>query len=415
MGIFSRFRKKKEKSYAFEMEKTIAEAQEARRDKASGAPFADQREKLLPLEAVDVRDEKQRKDYLEVCCDLLIASDREIEKQRKEYQQINDCLADIHEIMELPEDIRGNIGLMATESNRLVNQRRQSQEMGKNRLPEQKYLRYSQYRDEMPKLLQKLEQEEQYFNEVRSDLQHLEGEKAVISFQRKSLTKQRANLKGLTYILAITLLVIFLILFAMKIVWKMDIILGYLMTIVVVAGAAAYTFLRLQRNNKERAVAGQQMNRVITLINKVKIKYVNAKNTIDYMYGKFGVNSSHELRFEWEQYQQMKRDQEAFSRYGKELADLEDDLAEMLKAYPIRKIDLWVRRTDILVDAGKMKQEKKLLEKQRKQVQESMEYNVDTRQEARERIEALVSKYPEYAAEVIALIEKVDNEAEKSG
>lgn len=411
MGIFNRFRKKTEKKtrYEYEMEALIAKNREKReQEEAAQKDSQKQDTGLLKLEYIDVRDEAQRLEYLQACCDLMVASDEELENQKKEYQQVNDCLADIQEFLNLPEDVQDSIGILCDEAVRLSGQRKQSLEFGKNRLPEDKYLRFSQYREEMPKTLRKLEEEERYFAEIKSDLQKLEGEKAVLSFQKKSLTKQRANLRGLSYILIITLLLVFLVLFALKVVFEKDIYAGYLLSVAAVAIAAGFTFFYLQKNHKDKTKAARQMNRLITLLNKVKIKYVNSKNAIDYIYEKFGVNSSHELRFEWEEYQQMKRDQEAFSRYGRELAELEEDLTEMLSVYPIRKIDLWVRRCDILIDEKKMQQERKLLEKQRKQIQENMAYNTDTRQEAKEAIEAMVKKYPEYGPEILEFVEAVD-------
>lgn len=410
MGIFSRFRKKKKAAYEYEMETLIAKNREMREQEgASGEKSREKDMGPLKLEYMDLKDKDQRQEYVQACCDLIVSADNEIENQKKEYQQINDCLADIQEFLNLPEDVRSSIGILCDEADRLSKQRKQSQALGKNRLPEKKYLRFSQYREEMPKTLRKLEEEERHFAEIKSDLQKLEGERAVITFQKKSLTKQRANLRGLSYILVIAVLLVFLILFALHVVFERDIYAGYLLAVAVVAIAAGGTFFYLQKNHKDKTKAARQMNRLITLLNKVKIKYVNSKNTIDYIYNKFEVNSSHELRFEWEEYQQMKRDQEAFSRYGRELAELEEDLAEMLGAYPIRKIDLWVRRCDILVDERKMKQERELLEKQRKQLQESMAYNVDTRQGAKEAIEAMIKQYPEYALEVLELVERAES------
>ncbi len=409
MGIFSRFRKKKEKS-EFEMEERIAKEQAERREGEGEEGVFFGKEALPSLEDVDIRDENQREEYLQSCCDLMLTADQEIEKQKKEYQQINDCLADIHELSALPEDIHNSIALLADEAERLVNIRKQSQQLGKNRMSEQKYLRFSKYRDEMPKTLQRLEAEEQYFSEVKSDLQNLEGEKAVLTFQRKSLSKQRSNLRGFCYILVISLLLVFLIMYAMKIVWNSDVAAGYLVTVFVVAAAAVYIFIKIQRNHKERALTGKQINRVIELLNKVKIKYVNSKNAIDAVYKRFDVNSSHELRYDWEQYQQIKREEEAFSRCGRELAELDEDLLEMLKAYPIRKAELWAKRTDVLLDPEKMEQERLILEKQRKQIQESMEHHADNRQMARDRIEEMVKKYPEYGREILEFIDMVDKE-----
>ncbi len=413
MGIFSMFRKKKEKKarYEYEMEALIAKNKKKREQEKESALDAGPVRRdsgLIKLEEINIKDERQREEYIQSCCELMVSSDEEIEKQKKEYQQVNDCLADIQELMNLPEEVQGSISILCDEADRLSRQRKQSFELGRNRLPENKYLRFSQYREEMPKTLQKLEEEERHFAEIKSDLQKLEGERAVISYHRKSLTKQRANLRGLSYILIIILLLAFLILFALKVVFEKDIYAGYLLSVTAVALAAGGMFFYLQKNNKDKTTAVRQMNRLITLLNKVKIKYVNSKNAIDYIYKKFEVNSSHELRFEWEEYQQMKRDQETFMRYGRELAELEEDLAEMLSVYPIRKIDLWVRRYDILFNAVKMEQEREILEKQREQLQESMAYNADNRQEAKEALETLVRSYPEYGREVLDFVERVD-------
>ena len=410
MGIFSRFRKKEKKTaYEYEMEAVIAKNQEKQKqEKPSGGEPQKKDTRLMKLEKVDLRDEGQRQEYIQACCDLIMSSDKEIENQKKEYQQINDCLADIQEFLNLPEDVRSSIGILCNEADRLSKQRKQSQAMGKNRLPENKYLRYSQYQEEMPKTLRNLEEEERHFAEIKSDLQKLEGERAVITFQKKSLTKQRANLRGLSYILVICLLLIFLILFALKVVFEKDIYAGYLLSVAIVAIATGFTFFYLQKNHKDKTTAARQMNRLITLLNKVKIKYVNSKNAIDYIYEKFEVNSSHELRFEWEEYQQMKRDQETFSRYGRELAELEEDLAEMLGVYSIRKIDLWVRRCDILVDENKMLQEKELLEKQRKKLKDGMAYNIDTRRGAKGVLKKMIKKYPEYIPEVLEFVERTE-------
>ena len=410
MGIFSKLRKKKKRAdYEYDMETVIAKNQEMRKQEGTSEKKTQEKDTgLFGLESIDLKDEEQRQEYVQACCDLIVSADKEIENQKKEYQQINDCLADIQEFINLPEDVRGSIGILCDEATRLSKQRKQSLDLGKNRLPENKYLRFSQYREEMPKTLRKLEEEERHFAEIKSDLQKLEGERAVITFQKRSLTKQRANLRGLSYILIIVVLLVFLILFALHVVFERDIYAGYLLAVAVIAIAAGFTFFYLQKNHRDKSKAARQMNRLITLLNKVKIKYVNSKNTIDYIYEKFEVNSSHELRFEWEEYQQMKRDQEAFSRYGRELAELEEDLTEMLSVYPIRKIDLWVRRCDILIDEGKMLQEKELLEKQRKQLQESMAYNAKTRQGAKEALEEMVRKYQEYASEVLELVERAE-------
>lgn len=415
MGIFDRiFKRRKKAQYDFYLDDVISKSREVREMAQKQIEWEEKIEKIsrftIQLAEMDIDDKTEREEYLRACCEQMVSADAEIENQKQEYQQVNDCIADIQQFMDLPEDNKNSISILCKEVERLSNLRRQSFALGKNRLPEDKYLKYEQYREEMPRSIRKLEQEEKHFSEIKSDMQKLEGERAVLTFQKKSLLKQRANLRGLCYLTVIGLILFFAILFALKVIFEKDVYGGYMLMVIFIALAAGSLFFYLQKNNKDKADAARQMNRLITLLNRVKIKYVISKNAIDYVYSKFQVNSSHELRYEWEQYQQMKRDQEAVSRCGVELAQVEEDLSRLLSLYPIRKVDLWVRRSDILVDEKKLKQEMVVLEKQRKQLQESMSYNAETRQEAKNAIEEMLKKYPKYGQEILEFVEMVDKE-----
>lgn len=404
MGLFSRFGKKKKKTT--EEKELMFEFKEALKEEES-------RENRLPEpDEVAVHNEKERQEYVKLCCQWMLDADRELEQQKKEYRKVNDCLADIQEISRLPEDISSNIFVLAQEISSLMTSRKQYREGEKDRLQDEKYLKFRQFEEEMPKTLKKLEENEQFLSEIKSDLQQLEGEKAVIVYQRKTLSRERGNLRGLGYILVITLIICLLLLFVLKKVFSMDIQAGFYLSMVMVAAVSAYIFFRNNRNVKEKKTAERQMSRVIALSNKVKIKYVNTSNTIEYLYKKFGVNSSHELRFEWEQYREMRRKQEEFSKAGAELAFAQESLLKMLKEYPLRNPDLWVRRADILVDEVRLASESAALENQRAIIQKNMEYNVANRQQACERIEKLVKVCPEYSQEILKLVDSVDTNAE---
>lgn len=404
MGFFDRFRKKKK--YAVEQEPLFKTMENSRAEKKFSTG------NIPGTGSIDIHNKDEREEYVKLCCQWMVDADRELEAQKKEYQKVNDCLADIQEISSLPENISSNIFVLAQEINSLMTSRKQYQESGRNRLQDEKYLKFRQFEEDMPKTLRKLETNEQYLTEIKADLQQLEGEKAVLSFQKKTLAKERGNLKGLCYILAITLIICILMLYALKNIFSMDIQAGYYLAIVVVAAVSAYIFFRNNRNVKEKKSAERQLNRVIELSNKIKIKYVNTQNMIEYMYKKFGVNSSHELRFEWERYQEMRKSQEEFSRYGVELAFAQENLLKMLQEYPLRNPDLWVRRADILVDKERLNLEIKALENQRAIIQKNMEFNADNRQEACDSIEKLIKEYPQYSKEILKLVEGVDRNPE---
>ncbi len=396
MGFFDIFRKKKKQE---EVE-------------FGGVSYLSEKEteenSLSEMIGINIHNKEERDNYIRNCCQCMTEANAELEVQKKEYQRVNDCLADIHELNNLPENMSDNLFLLAKEIHRLMSYRKEYQDNGKNRLSEEKYLKYRQFEEDMPKTLRKLEESEKYLGEIKSDLQQLEGERAVISYQKKSLSKERGNLRGISYILAITLTICVLLLFAMSSIWGMETQAGFYLVVLVTAIIAVYIFIKYSANVKEKQISERQMGKAITLLNKVKIKYVNTQNTIEYIHRKFGVNSSHELRFEWEQYQKMRREQEAFSRHGVELAYVQESFAKMLEGYPLRNPELWVKRADILVDEERLRQEIAVLENQRNIIQKNMEYNSRNLQNGKDSIERMIRTYPQYSKEILALVEDID-------
>ena len=68
------------------------------------------------------------------------------------------------------------------------------------------------------------------------------------------------------------------------------------------------------------------LNRANVLLNKVKIKFVNTTNALDYSYEKYGVNSSLEMRHIWEKYSYEKEKERRYRKNSQLLAGYEDNL-----------------------------------------------------------------------------------------
>ena len=63
----------------------------------------------------------------------------------------------------------------------------------------------------------------------------------------------------------------------------------------------------------EIAQAERSQNRAIVLQNKVKIKYVNMENAVEYAREKYHVNSAAEFKEQWEYYLEAVEEREKFS------------------------------------------------------------------------------------------------------
>ena len=103
----------------------------------------------------------------------------------------------------------------------------------------------------------------------------------------------------------------------------MDTKMGYLITAGVSAVAITLIYVKHMDARKELRRVETGINKIILLQNKVKIRYVNNTNLLEYLYMKYGVNSSKELTEMWETYKVEKEEREKFRR-----AELDLDYSE---------------------------------------------------------------------------------------
>ena len=71
---------------------------------------------------------------------------------------------------------------------------------------------------------------------------------------------------------------------------------------------AAYVFLRYQSCSREIRKADLNRNNAIAMENRVKIKYINIKNAVDYSCEKYHVRNSKELNYVYELYMEAVRE-----------------------------------------------------------------------------------------------------------
>jgi len=84
----------------------------------------------------------------------------------------------------------------------------------------------------------------------------------------------------------------------------MDTTWGYFVAVLAGAIAVTVTYVKYMDSQKELRKMQKAMSRLVQLQNKVKIRYVNNTNLMDYLRLKYHTNTSQELEKKWEFYQQ---------------------------------------------------------------------------------------------------------------
>lgn len=244
----------------------------------------------------------------------------------------------------------------------------------------------------MASAIQNLQANEMYQAAIKRDMQYLEGEKMEWIYYRQELSNEQGLLRRLACALFGVLLMLMTVILVLQVGFDMET--KYLFMLLVAAGAVggAAILIRMQNNTSGMKKAEVNTNRAITLLNKVKIKYVNATNAVDYACEKFHVNNSYELNYIWEQYMEAKRERDKFDAIVNDLDYFRGKMMRMLKKYSFYDAKVWITQPQALTDKREMVEIKHNLVERRQKLRNRMEYQMDVVLEQKEEIEDLMKK-----------------------
>ena len=150
-------------------------------------------------------------------------------------------------------------------------------------------------------------------------------------------------------------------------------------------------------------------NKLILLQNKVKIRYVNNVNLLDYMYLKYGVESAAKLQKLWDLYQAEKEDRRQYAEAAAKLEYHKKQLVELLSRYRVKDPERWVLQPGALVDSREMIEIRHGLIVRRQALRKQLEYNQTLAGNAKQEVLDIAVQYPQYAAEIKDMVEKAEN------
>ena len=141
-------------------------------------------------------------------------------------------------------------------------------------------------------------------------------------------------------------------------------------------------------------------NRAISLMNKVKIKYVNNTSTLEYLYEKYHVNSLRELEYLYDQYLIMVDEIRKYQRTTGDLRENTEALSKLLYAHGVKDPDIWTKQSLALIDPREMVEVKHSLNVRRQKLRDQIAYNEQLRLEGLKGIRELLKTNPELRDDV---------------
>lgn len=359
-------------------------------------------------ERVDFTNREVREAFVRNCLEKMKDATKELENLNFEYNTVTSYLKDMEEIEALPEEEAEELKSCAKRVELLQNSR--DDYMGrKRRMSDSRYQQIERMLDEIEEGCSRLKEAEAYQDLIKKDLNRLEGEKHAYYYRKNELTSAIADTRGMAVICVTALGLCFALLLGLQFLLEMDTKVGYLITAGVAALAITLIYVKHTEAKRDLQRVELSINKIILLQNRVKIRYVNNTNLLDYLYLKYDVTSAEELEKAWNLYFQEKEEREKCRRAEIDLDYTQQELIKILRRYQIKDPAIWLHQTEAILDRKEMVEIRHGLIIRRQSLRRRMDYNKDmVAGGAQKEIKELVNRYPQYGKEILETVEKYE-------
>ena len=356
---------------------------------------------------VDFEKEEERTRYITNCLEQMAEASKEINLLTGEYSLVTAYLTDIDEIEALPDEERDKINRVAGQL-AVLDREREKYRDRKDRMSDSEYYQIRKQENEIAEGIEKLKKEEHYYSLVKHDLKRLDAERHAYEFRREELENMLTNLRGMAVIFISACAICILLLLIMQFGFGMNTMVGYFLAIMVTAVSITVLALKHIEANKEIQKLDLSINKLIQLQNKVKIRYVNSRNLLDYLYMKYNTTGSKKLEKMWERFQQEKEERMAYAQVWSKTEYYQKELVDIMSRYRVTDPDRWVNQAGALLDKREMVELRHELILRRQSLRKNLDYNQDVALAARNEIMNVAESFPAYAQEILDMVRRYD-------
>ena len=354
---------------------------------------------------IDFRDEEQRSRYIITCLEQIAEASKEMELLTGEYSLVTSYLTDMEEIEVLPEEEREEINRIASKLAALERERARYRDR-KNRMRDSEYYQIRKQENEIEEGICKLQQTEKQAALIKQDLKRLDREHHAFVFRRNELEGMLVNFRGMAVIFLVALVICLLMLGVLQFCFEMNTYVGYFIAVAAAAIAITVLCVKYIDTDKEIVRVKKSINKLILLQNKVKIRYVNNSQLLDYQYMKYNTDSAAKLEKRWEQYQQEKEERRQYVEAEAKTEYYQKQLIEQMSHYRVSDPTRWINQVSALLDKREMVEIRHGLILRRQALRKQLDYNNDVAETARGEVMDVAEKYPEYAREILELVNR---------
>lgn len=363
------------------------------------------------LSEKDYKDARKIEQYVVERLEQIIEVTKEIEDEKSEYRMVTAYLNDIQLLEDMPEDEHKKIVEIAANVVQLNTARTEFLNSSK-KLSDAQFTQLERLEEEIPTAIKRLSANEVYRDTLMKDMKYLEREKTEWALRKDYLVHHVNKLKYLLYIMLGVSATAAVIIGLLQLVLELDMFYGWMAWVFVTAVVICVIYLRMQSDREEISAADRCQNRAITLLNKVKLKYVNIANAIEYTCEKYHVESASELNQQWEYYLEAVKEREKYERTSEDLDYFKGRLVRALAQYKFYDAQVWVVQAVALVNPKEMVEVKHGLVSRRQKLRSRIEYNMQIVKEQKEEAEKLLDKVGDMRPQVEQILLAIDKLSE---
>ena len=358
------------------------------------------------IEFVEVDDLSTRYDYVINLCEQMIDISKDMDEVRREYDRVTSYLNDIQLVESLEGAQKAQLIEIATQVSKLMNVRNGYLNAEK-KISDETFLQMQEIEDEIPSIVRRLKENEIYLETVKRDLNRLANEKIEWSVLKQEAEEEQKELRKLSKVLLFIFGGIAVLVTAFSIVMKWELLPLFIVAFMATL-AASYVMIRMQECAADIKQSEININYTIVLENRVKIRYVNAKNAIDYTCERFRVKDSKELTYNYEQYIEVCKEREKLKQTNEDLDYFTNRLVRILRGLHLYDAKIWINYADAVIDPREMVELKHGLFSRRQSLRENIEYNMNMIKVMQKEAEDYADQMGNESAQIRAILKKVE-------
>ena len=382
MGLFGLFRKKENKD--------------------EDIPY----QKLLEFQ---LKDDEERKKYVSASLLQMKEISSDVDSLRLEYNTITSFLNDCDEIEKLPAELKYPVEKAAKDII-TIKENKEKYYLEKPLIDDDLFDKMDKIADDMPEAADKMYEAEDFQKKIKSDLKKLEGEKQAYYYRRNELNGLINNMSAFLVIATVFGPICVLILVILALTLDMDVKIGLVITAALVIAAYSYAIIKGMDLKNESRKLDKTIVRLIQLQNSVKIRFVNNTNLLDYLYMKYEVTSSNELKEDYELYLEERDRREQYEQASKDLQYAKKQLLMLLSDLPINDPLSWAHMPEAIIDKNEMVEVRHEMIGRRQKLRDQIEENTKNAQAIKDEIKEMIKRYPKYSVEIMSMLDDFEKE-----